>query len=171
MTLLYPAQWRGRRAVETESPEGWDSASCAAKRGLPPIPAFGIGWLYPVCLGLILRPSRPRFSSPRMRCFLITRLISASPRLGGGKHGLSRKCQIRAYAAKRGLPPIPAFGIGWLYPVCLLQILRLSRPLFSSPRMRCFLITRLISASPRLGGEKHGLFASPRRGKGMEVPA
>jgi hypothetical protein len=24
----------------------------------------------------------------------------------------------RKYAAKRGLPPIPAFGIGWLYPVC-----------------------------------------------------
>jgi hypothetical protein len=26
---------------------------------------------------------------------------------------------IGVRAAKRGLPPIPAFGIGWLYPVCL----------------------------------------------------
>jgi hypothetical protein len=25
---------------------------------------------------------------------------------------------IGVRAAKRGLPPIPAFGIGWLYPVC-----------------------------------------------------
>ena len=30
----------------------------AAKRGLPPIPAFGIGWLYPVCPWLILRHAR-----------------------------------------------------------------------------------------------------------------
>src|ERR1019366_4830250 len=28
----------------------------AAKRGLPPIPAFGIGWLYPVCLSPGLAP-------------------------------------------------------------------------------------------------------------------
>ena len=28
---------------------GRDSGVRAAKRGLPPIPAFGIGWLYPVC--------------------------------------------------------------------------------------------------------------------------
>ena len=75
MTLLYPAQWRGRRAVEAESPEGWDSAS----------------------------------------------VFSA----------LSRKCQIRAFAAKRGLPPIPAFGIGWLYPVCLrLNTPPVARPIF-----------------------------------------
>jgi hypothetical protein len=33
----------------------------------------------------------------------------------GGNPGLSRKGQIRACAAKRGLPQIPAFGIGWLY--------------------------------------------------------
>jgi hypothetical protein len=29
------------------------------------------------------------------------------------------KMPIGVRAAKRGLPPIPAFGIGWLYPVCL----------------------------------------------------
>src|SRR5450631_1001444 len=28
------------------------------------------------------------------------------------------KMPIGVRAAKRGLPPIPAFGIGWLYPVC-----------------------------------------------------
>src|ERR1039457_6331866 len=36
--------------------------------------------------------------------------------------------------AKRGLPPIPAFGIGWLYPVSLRPILRQSRAL---PRLSC----------------------------------
>src|ERR1039457_38926 len=67
--------------------------------------------------------------------------------------GLSRKCQIRACAAKRGLPPIPAFGIGWLYPVCLRLILRQSRTLFSSPRMRCILITRLTPISAKCTGK------------------
>jgi hypothetical protein len=28
------------------------------------------------------------------------------------------KMPVGVRAAKRGLPPIPAFGIGWLYPVC-----------------------------------------------------
>jgi hypothetical protein len=31
------------------SPFWGQRTACAAKRGLPPIPAFGIGWLYPVC--------------------------------------------------------------------------------------------------------------------------
>ena len=82
-----------------------------------------------LCRRLILRQSRAQFSSRRMRPRLITRL--------------SRKCQIRACAAKRGLPPIPAFGIGWLYPVCLRLILRQSRAQFSSRRMRPRRITRL----------------------------
>jgi nitrogen regulatory protein P-II 1 len=30
-----------------------------AKRGLPPIPAFGIGWLYPVCLAVLSVPGSP----------------------------------------------------------------------------------------------------------------
>ena len=30
----------------------------AAKRGLPPIPAFGIGWLYPVCPTAVKHPFR-----------------------------------------------------------------------------------------------------------------
>src|ERR1017187_4889587 len=32
--------------------------------------------------------------------------------------GTLSKMTIGVRAAKRGLPPIPAFGIGWLYPVC-----------------------------------------------------
>jgi hypothetical protein len=63
---------------------------------------------------------------------------------------LSRKCQIRACAAKRGLPPIPAFGIGWLSPVCLRLIFRQSRALFSFSRMRRSLITRLTPGTPRM---------------------
>ena len=45
-------------------------------------------------------------------------------RLGGRLAGIRRKPEtlskmpISVRAAKRGLPPIPAFGIGWLYPVC-----------------------------------------------------
>ena len=34
------------------------------------------------------------------------------------KPGTLSKMPIGVRAAKRGLPPIPAFGIGWLYPVC-----------------------------------------------------
>src|ERR1035441_7402882 len=34
-----------------------------------------------------------------------------------GPSGSNREC-AHGCAAKRGLPPIPAFGIGWLYPVC-----------------------------------------------------
>jgi hypothetical protein len=56
---------------------------------------------------------------------------------------LCNRRPIGVRAAKRGLPPIPAFGIGWLYPVCPRLTLRQSRALFSSSRMRCFLITRL----------------------------
>ena len=62
---------------------------------------------------------------------------SAASGMSGGQYNTGPR------AAKRGLPPIPAFGIGWLYPVCLRLILRQSRALFSSRRMRCFLITRL----------------------------
>src|ERR1017187_7329572 len=75
----------------------------AAKRGLPPIPAFGIGWLYPVC------PRRANLAIPRP--FFIP----------AGEVGTLAIVPIGVRAAKRGLPPIPAFGIGWLYwlyPVC-----------------------------------------------------
>ena len=39
---------------------------------------------------------------------------------------------IGVRAAKRGLPPIPAFGIGWLYPVCprRANLAEQSRPIF-----------------------------------------
>src|ERR1035438_1540298 len=47
---------------------------------------------------------------------------------------------IGVRAAKRGLPPIPAFGIGWLYPVCPMGNLRLA---VSSP---------LSTLANRLGG-------------------
>src|ERR1035438_6871872 len=36
----------GSLAISLENAALW---ACAAKRGLPPIPAFGIGWLYPAC--------------------------------------------------------------------------------------------------------------------------
>src|ERR1022692_1987446 len=77
------------------------SSGGVAKRGLPPIPAFGIGWLYPVCLRLILRQSRV---IPPDEVLPHNATLSNMP--------------IGVRPAKRGLPPIPAFGIGWLYPVC-----------------------------------------------------
>ena len=41
---------------------------------------------------------------------------------------------IGVRAAKRGLPPIPAFGIGWLYPVCPRRAnLAIPRPFFIPP--------------------------------------
>src|ERR1035441_5561340 len=54
----------------------WGRHSGVAKRGLPPIPAFGIGWLYPVCptgntpSALTLPPSVPQqigVGPPRLR--------------------------------------------------------------------------------------------------------
>src|ERR1035438_9509054 len=74
------------------------SSGGVAKRGLPPIPAFGIGWLYPVCLRLILRQSRV---IPPDEVLPHNATLSNMP--------------IGVRPAKRGLPPIPAFGIGWLY--------------------------------------------------------
>src|ERR1035438_463964 len=45
----------------------------AAKRGLPPIPAFGIGWLYPVCPGLPPRDMLPICRVPaHPRCCTIS---------------------------------------------------------------------------------------------------
>src|ERR1022692_2661591 len=43
--------------------------------------------------------------------------MTAGDRRQGTDKTLS-KMPIGMRAAKRGLPPIPAFGIGWLYPVC-----------------------------------------------------
>src|SRR5450755_3002328 len=109
-----------------------------------------------------LRKNRSTFIHAPILAEIVARLKAGEPAMAqylGGKQacfprtvvGLSPKCQIRRCAAKRGLPPIPAFGIGWLYPVCLRLILRQSRALFSSPRMRCSLITRLTRrAAPQL---------------------
>src|ERR1017187_7586719 len=44
--------------------------------------------------------------------------------IGGGRRGRGRgdttgsRGAVPLARVKRGLPPIPAFGIGWLYPVC-----------------------------------------------------
>src|ERR1035438_2381664 len=44
---------------------------------------------------------------------------------------------IGVRAAKRGLPPIPAFGIGWLYPVCPRRAnLAITPPFFIPPGRR-----------------------------------
>src|ERR1035438_6525622 len=52
------------------------------------------------------------------------------------KPGTLSKMPIGVRAAKRGLPPIPAFGIGWLYAVCPRRAnLAIPRP-FSSRRVR-----------------------------------
>src|ERR1017187_397361 len=44
---------------------------------------------------------------------------------------------IGVRAAKRGLPPIPAFGIGWLYPVCPRETLRRDCPYRVCPTGLC----------------------------------
>src|ERR1035438_1716061 len=99
-------------------------------------------------------PRRPPWRRPRNRRFCVTK-FSASPATEGAKS--TYLCSSNAHdfavlrhnaipvlnrfgagvrAAKRGLPPIPAFGIGWLYPVCLRLILRQSLAQFSFSRIR-----------------------------------
>src|ERR1035438_8261817 len=49
------------------------------------------------------------------------------------------KMLIGVRAAKRGLPPIPAFGIGWLYPVCPRRAnLAIPSPQTGPGRRQCF---------------------------------
>ena len=44
--------------------------------------------------------------------------VSPNPTYLSRNPPLSAQAWSRSTPAKRGLPPIPAFGIGWLYPLC-----------------------------------------------------
>src|ERR1035441_3635386 len=103
----------------------------AAKRGLPPIPAFGIGWLYPVC--------------PRRANLAIPRPFFIPPGCGL----LSRKCRSVCAPQSGDCHQFPPLELAGCTRFAHAELTSPYPAPFSSRRVRCFLITRLTPSSRR----------------------